>query len=84
MLRPSFVIELEVEVHTFKLQASMSSIKESGVIKQDSTGIVNQAAVAPSLSTQPFTPPSQSPSANANERADLSQSQCVLTAMTSC
>ena len=52
----------------------------SGVDKQESaTSIVSQAAPeAPSLSTRPL----QAPSANANERAGLSQSGCVLTAMT--
>ena len=61
------------------IQASMPS-EASGVDKQESaTSIVSQAAPeAPSLSTRPL----QAPSANANERAGLSQSGCVLTAMT--
>ena len=64
--------------------------EDSGVNKQESTSIVlslpePEAAAAPSLSTRPFTPPPP-PSANANEleRAGLSQSQCVLTSITSC
>ena len=63
--------------------------EESVVSKQDSeesaTGsIVSQAATSLQVSTRPSTIPSPSANANASEKADLAQSQCVLTAMTSC
>ena len=63
--------------------------EESGVSEQDSeesaTGtIVSQAATSLQVSTQPSTLPSSSANTNTSERAGLAQSQCVLTAMTSC
>ena len=50
--------------------------EESGVNKEESTSIASQAAPVA------FTPPSAN--ANGSERASLSQSQCVLSAMISC
>ena len=64
--------------------------EESGLgvsTRRESTSIVSQAAT--SLSTRPSTPPlpvappsDPKSDANASERAGLSQSQCVLSAMT--
>ena len=61
--------------------------EEPGVSRQDSeesASIVSQQTT--SLSTQQSQATAPSPSANANvsERAGLAQSQCVLSAMTSC